>query len=329
MMHSYPAKLIFARELIETLHENKKMETETNIKNQPKAIEQQQVIANSVTSRDGTPICYYQLGHGPGLVLLQGAMGTAENFLELGKALADTFTVYIPDRRGRGLSNMDGNDYSIQKEVEDIGALLVKTKTSYIFGLSSGALISLQATLSLPAIRKAAIYEPPLFVNGLPITLMTQYEKEMAEGRLAAAMITAMKATQMGPRIFNLIPRGFLELLTNKMMESEDKNAKSGDTTMRMLAPTLKHDFQVVAEMNGKLETFGAINKEMLLLGGSKSPKFLKVDLDALEKVLPNAARVEFSGLGHAAAWNYDKQRNPDGNPERVAQELKRFFTRS
>jgi pimeloyl-ACP methyl ester carboxylesterase len=285
-----------------------------------------QHVTNSVRSKDGTTIGYRQYGHGPGLVLVQGAMGTAQNFIELGEALADDFTVYIPDRRGRGLSGAGSNDYSIQKEVEDIDALLTKTDVSYIFGLSSGALISLQATLHLSAIRKAALYEPPLFIHDLPIALMKRYEKEIAEGRLAAALITAMQATQMGPQIFNVIPRGLLELLTNKMMETEDKNAKSGDVTMRMLAPTLQHDFQVVSEMNGNLESFRAIQADVLLLGGSKSPNFLKVDLDALEKVLPHVTRIEFSGLGHSAAWNYDPQRNPDGRPTVVAQELSRFF---
>jgi len=302
------------------------MKTKAGIKNQTIAAIHQQPITGSVTSKDGTTIGFYQLGHGPGLILVQGAMGTAKNFLQLGEALADAFTVYIPDRRGRGLSEAGSDDYSIQKEVEDMDSLLTKTKTSYIFGLSSGALISLQATLRLPAIRKAAIYEPPFYVHGLPTALMTRYKKEVAEGRLAAALITAMQATQMGPKIFNALPRRLLESLTNKMMESEAKNAKSGDITMKRLAPTLQHDFQVVAEMNGTLENFRTVRADVLLLGGSKSPNFLKVDLDAMEKILPRVRRLEFPGLGHAAAWNYDKQRNPDGNPERVAQELKRFF---
>ena len=60
----------------------------------------------------------------------------------------------------------------------------------------------------------------------------------------------------------------------------------------------------------------------LLLLGGSKSPAFLKVALDALEKVLPHVTRVEFPGLGHAASWNTDR----GGQPEPVAQELRRFF---
>ena len=280
----------------------------------------------SVTSKDGTTIGYRQFGHGPGLILVQGAMGTADNFIQFGEALADVFSVYAPDRRGRGLSGDGNNDYNVQKEVEDLDALFNKTGAHYLFGLSAGALISLQATLKLSAIHKAAIYEPPLFVNGMPTALMMRYEKEMAQGRLAAALVTAMQATQMGPQIFNIMPRWTLELLTNMAMKSEDKEAKNGDATMRKLAPTLRHDFQVVAEMNGKLETFKAVHPDVLLLGGSQSPAFLKADLDALEKVLPHVTRIEFPGLGHSAAWNYDKQKNPDGRPEQVAQELKRFF---
>ena len=277
-----------------------------------------------VTSKDGTTIGYRQIGRGPGLVLVQGAMGTMQNFMELAEALENTFTVYVPERRGRGVSG-SGAD-GIQSEVDDIDALLRKTGARFIFGLSSGALIALQAALTLPAIEKAALYEPPLFVNGLPTTLLERYKSEMAQGKMAAALVTAMQATRMGPAIFSKLPRWLLESMTKMAMRGEDKSAKPGDVTMRMLAPSLRYDFQVVVEMHGKLDSFKAMRPEILLLGGSTSPAFLKADLDALEKALPHAERVEFPGLGHAAAWNVDKQRNPTGNPARVAEELRRFL---
>jgi hypothetical protein len=105
-------------------------------------------------------------------------------------------------------------------------------------------------------------------------------------------------------------------------MKDEDKKAKDYDITMRMLAPTLHYDFQLVIEMSEKLESFKAIRAEILLLGGSKSPAYFKVALDALEKALPHVKRMEFSGLGHGGAGNA----NRDGKPEQVAQELRRFF---
>ena len=282
----------------------------------------------SVTSKDGTTIGYRQLGHGPAIVLVQGAMGSAHNFMQLAGMLADAFTVYVPDRRGRGLSPLAySKDYSIQKDVEDLDALLAKTGAHSGFGLSSGAIICLQAALTLPAIHKGAIYEPPLFMNSSePAAFVTRFDQEMAQGKVAAALVTAMKGAQMGPPIFNTMPSFLLESLTNRVMKSEDKKGSGEYLPMRELAPALQYDFQVVVEMSGKLESFRALQAEVLLLGGSKSPAYLKVALDALEKVLPHVTRIEFPGLGHAGPWNYDRQRNPGGKPEVVAQALRRFF---
>jgi len=64
------------------------------------------------------------------------------------------------------------------------------------------------------------------------------------------------------------------------------------------------------------------VRADVLLLGGSKSPSFLTHTLDALSRVLPNVERVELQGLSHGAALD-------GGKPERVAQELQRFFARA
>ena len=46
----------------------------------------------SVTSKDGTTIGYRQLGQGPALVLVQGAMGSAQNFMQLARITASRRT---------------------------------------------------------------------------------------------------------------------------------------------------------------------------------------------------------------------------------------------
>jgi len=56
---------------------------------------------NTVISKDGTPIGYTQVGHGPGLIQVQGALGTAHNYRDLAQALSSDFTVYTPDRLQR------------------------------------------------------------------------------------------------------------------------------------------------------------------------------------------------------------------------------------
>src|ERR687888_610015 len=96
---------------------------------------------DSVLSPDGTTIGYRRYGKGPGLVLVQGATGPAQNFADLAPAPAETFTVCVPDRRGRGTSGPYGDAYSVAREVEDLAAVLDRTGSHLVFGLSSGSLI--------------------------------------------------------------------------------------------------------------------------------------------------------------------------------------------
>ena len=280
-------------------------------------------VTGSITSKDGTTIGYRQLGDGPGVVLLHGIMESAQSHMQLAEGLADTFTVYLPDRRGRGLSGPQGSDYRLEKEVEDLDALLTKTGAHYVFGVSAGAIVCLQAALTLPAIHRAAIFEPPLIIDdSVSTAFVERFDKEMAQGKVVSALVTAMKGSQMGPPVFNVMPRWLLELLTKMMTASEEKKAKADDVTMRMLASTLHSDFQLSVETKGALESFKAIRADVLLLGGSKSPAYFKVALDALEKVLPHAKRTEFPGLNHGASGNA----NRGGKPKLVAQELRQFF---
>jgi pimeloyl-ACP methyl ester carboxylesterase len=274
----------------------------------------------SVTSRDGTKIGYRQLGHGPGLVLVHGGMMASQNFMKLAAALSDTFTVYVPDRRGRGLSGSHGDRYGIDKEVEDLDALVTKSGAHDLFGLSSGALIALQAALTLPAIRRVALYEPPLPIDGRasPTAWVPRFERDLARGDLAAAMVSIMKGTGDSLPLFS-IPRFLLVPLMRLAIRASAKEAKGDDVPLDVLIPTMHYDPQLVKAMEGTLENFSMMRADVLLLGGSKSKSYLKVALDALGEVLPRATRVEFAGLGHLAADN-------DGKPERVAQELRRFF---
>lgn len=299
------------------------MSVRDSVKDQTSPAAQNHSVVGYVTSRDGTRIGYRQLGHGPGVALYHGAMESAQSHMQLAEALANDFTVYLPDRRGRGLSGPYGDAYSMQKEVDDVAALITQVGANAVFGVSAGGLICLQAALALPAIHKVALYEPALIANGSASTAwVARYDREMAQGKLSAALVTGMKGAQMGPPILNALPNWLLESLTNSAMKSEDKKAKDGDVTMRMLAPTLHYDFQLVIEMSDTQERFRSMRAETLLLGGGKSPAYLRSALDTLEQVLPQTRRVDFPGLDHGGSGNTDR----GGKPALVAQELRRFL---
>lgn len=292
------------------------------------AAQNKQSTPHTISSKDGTSIGYLKYGRGPGLVLVQGSMGSVENFRELAEALADSFTVYVVERRGRGISGPTGDNYSIQKEVEDLDAVLKETGAHCVFGLSSGAIISLQAAMQLLSIQKLAIFEPPLFMHGAyPKSKIDLYRKEIAAGETAGALVTAMQAGQFGPKAMQFIPHWLLKAFVKHIMKAEEKAGSGNYISMRDIAPTLQNDFQIVEEMNEKLESFKPLKTPLLLLSGDKSPVYLQTATNELAKLLPGAEHITLPGLSHAAPWNYDRQRNPDGKPAVVAEKLRSFFS--
>src|ERR1041385_8168163 len=117
----------------------------------------------TVTSKAGTTIAYSVQGSGPGLVLVDGAL-CSRNFGPMpgyARFLAESFTVHWYDRRGRGQSG-DTPPYAIEREVEDLGAILrVAGERPFVFGSSSGAALALQgAAAGLPS-AKLLMYEAP------------------------------------------------------------------------------------------------------------------------------------------------------------------------
>lgn len=286
-----------------------------------------EMTAGSVVSRDGTRIGYLRVGQGPAVVLLHGSQESARSHTRLALALADAFTLYLPDRRGRGMSGPFGPDYGIRTEVEDLAAVLAESGAQRVFGVSAGALVALAAARTRPDIRKLAVYEPALLTDPARYTgWVRRFDEEMAQGNVAAALITSMYGLDLAPPVFKLLPRRLLEALTNMAMKSEDKKAGRDTDTMRELAPTLHYEGVLLAEMAGTIETFRTVSADVLLLGGSKKgPAFLRPALDALAQTLPHNQRVELPGLDHGGSSDVSNT-NRNGKPEVVAQQMRPFF---
>jgi len=272
---------------------------------------------HTVTSADGTIIGYRQLGSGTGLILVHGGMMGSQNFMKLGQALADTFTVYIPDRRGRGLSGAHGN-YRLEREAEDMSAVVRITGAASIFGLSSGAIVTLQTALNEPAIENVILYEPPIPVGGYdPTRWVGRYKKEIAQHNFGAALLTVADGTN-GPTLLTRL-RLITSPLLNFAIRADMKNVKGDDVSLKDLILTMRYDPQAVVQSTGLIERAKELRANVLLLGGSKSPSYLKAALDALQATLPHVTRAKLEGVGHLSADN-------GGRPRLVARELKKFL---
>jgi len=76
-------------------------------------------------SKDGTAIAFDRIGGGSPVILIDGALcyRALGSSRPLAKLLAQHFTVFTYDRRGRGDSG-DTAPYAVEREVEDIEALV-------------------------------------------------------------------------------------------------------------------------------------------------------------------------------------------------------------
>ena len=282
-------------------------------------------LVGFVTSKDGTTIGYRQYGAGPAIVLVQGAVGTTHSYHELAVALAQDFTVYVPERRGRPLSpRAYSPDRVVQREVEDVQALLEHSKAHFLFGLSSGAVIALEAARLLPAVEKLVLYEPPLYVppQRMRFDLVERFNREIEMGRLPAAMVTALLTAEAAPSLLKFIPRVLLELILNTFLRLDARPKVRDYPPLRDVVPSMQYDFKVVSSLQDKFETFRAVKSAVLLLSSSGSSPYLRESSVALARVLPTSQRLVFQGLDHSGPWNADR----GGKPQIVAAAMRTFL---
>ncbi|MEH7073880.1 alpha/beta fold hydrolase [Neobacillus drentensis] len=263
----------------------------------------------TVVSTDGTNISYKYFGQGAGLLIVHGGFRASQHYLDLAKHLANDFTVYIMDRRGRNQSGPKGEDYHFQKEIDDIHSILRQHDIQLLFGHSFGALSSLNAASDYPLI-KLAVYEPPLYPY-FPTDWLPQFEREIDKKDFIGASVTFLKGMQMGGFIGKL-PKPLLKIFF-KMMAKGDEWEENIP-----LLETLPEEFRVVMDWDSGFERYKNIKIPTLIIYGTKTTDYLISSAKEFAKLIPNHQLLAIDGLVHNAP---DEQA-----PEQIALELKSFF---
>jgi pimeloyl-ACP methyl ester carboxylesterase len=238
---------------------------------------------STVISKDGTSIAYDKKGQGPALLLIDGALcyrasGPMEPLAQL---LKDHFTVYTYDRRGRGES---GNTlpYDVQREIEDIEALIeVAGGSVYVYGISSGAALALEAANQLKGIKKLAVYEAPFIVDDSlpprPDDLLERMDNLVAANKRGDAVKLFMK-TVGAPSIIIAMMR---------FMPAWSK--------LKAIAHTLPYDFRILGDTgSGKplpASRWASVNVPTIVMDGGKSPTWMRNAMKSLANVLPNVVQ--------------------------------------
>jgi pimeloyl-ACP methyl ester carboxylesterase len=248
--------------------------------------ESKQEMTRLTTSKDGTRIAFEKTGRGPAVILINGALSHRGLYGDrpLAARLSEHFTVYIYDRRGRGEST-DAQPYAVEREIEDIEALLNDAGSSaYLYGVSSGAALALQAAAKLgPAkVTKLAIYEPPYGQERQDFARQKQRVSELVRtGQPGEAAAFFMSAIGTPP-----------EALEGMKRSPEWEAIKKIDFT-------LAYDFAVLGDGAVPQDIIKAIRVPTLVMNGDHSMDFMQPTADRIAALIPHPQRKTLKGQTH------------------------------
>jgi pimeloyl-ACP methyl ester carboxylesterase len=265
------------------------------------------------SSADGTKVAFLTTGHGPSVIVIPGVLSMATDYADFARALGENFTVHTIERRGRGESGPQGDDYSILRECEDVHAVRRVTGASLLVGHSYGGLVALEVVRASRDFTKAALYEPGVSIAGsMPTSWMAGYVRKLAEGRRVAALVEFTLA-DAPPRI-QRIPPWLLQAMLMALVVMSRRYRQM----LRLLGQNL-NEWREIARLDGSYRNYREASADVLLMyGGRSDSEAVDLVVERLPSVLQHCETVCFPRLDH-----FGIERTA---PRQVAGAVKEFF---
>lgn len=238
-------------------------------------------------SADGTRIGYSRFGSGPPMLLVHGSTADRHRWDPVLPMLAEQHTVHVLDRRGRGLSATERHEYHIDREAEDILAVLHGIRDrAVVLGHSYGALCALQAALRTDRIERLVLYEPPAVVPGYEILSTDDFRelRSLAEDGDWDAVLGLFFREALG------VPERLLDAMRRNPLWQSRIAA----------APTLPRELEYASAFDIS-ERLGGIRVPVRMLLGTESPDYLRQATNAIAARLPNVEVRSLEGQQHLA----------------------------
>jgi Predicted hydrolases or acyltransferases (alpha/beta hydrolase superfamily) len=263
----------------------------------------------TVASADGTRIAYEKVGSGPALVLVDGALCYREfgPCRSLASHLADRFTVYFYDRRGRGASGPSAGaaaaPYAPEREYEDLAAVIdAAGGDAFVAGFSSGAALALQAAASGVTMLRLASYEAPYIglkeVRGVRPDYLGHLTGLLAKDDRGGAVGYFMVKMVGGPAFLPVMMRMFPKVWKQ----------------LKGVAHTLTNDATVMGGFDVPVAMLAKIAVPTLVMGGSKAKPNMVAAVQGVADAVPGSVRKTLAGQTHQV------------KDEAIAPELIAFF---
>jgi pimeloyl-ACP methyl ester carboxylesterase len=233
-------------------------------------------------------------------VTVHGAGSARWSFDLVRPRLEPHFTVWALDRRGRGDSEDGDGAYALEREVDDVVAVVREAGPgALLFGHSYGALLSAAAAGRLDGLPRLVLYEGPMGGVLADEAWTDRFEAHVRAGDRDAAVRDFMR--DVG---------GYSDEEIEAMRKTPIWEAR------KQVSPTVPRELRAEHALPFEQLALGALKPPALMLVGSRSPGWARRSTEAYAAAIPNGEVHTLEGQGHGAAT---------GAPELVASEILRF----
>jgi len=258
----------------------------------------------TAASRDGTQLGCVVDGQGPPMLIIHGTGDTQLGWRRIRPYLTPCFTLYLMDRRGRGVSG-DRDEYALEREWEDVAAMIdAIAEPVNIFAHSFGAMCALEGALSAGNVRRMCVYEPSVNRN------TGNAKREFTIDEMARLNALGDRDGVVAIHLRNII-NASEEIIEKQRSQSEAWAARLA------MAHTMPRELLALRNYQFDARHFAAIGVPLRLLLGEKSVGHGPGTAQSLLDAVPGSELVKLEGQGHFAMLTA---------PELLAQKLIEFF---
>jgi pimeloyl-ACP methyl ester carboxylesterase len=260
---------------------------------------------------DGTALAYREQGEGEAVVFVHGSASDLRSWEQQLPAIGSRYRAIAYSRR-YARPNEDiqpGADDQMLPHVDDLAAVLrvIDAAPAHLVGHSWGAFICLLAAIRHPEmVRSLVLQEPPV----LSLFVSTPPRPRELLPLLVRRPKIALAILEFGARTIAPTQRAFRRGDADQALQAFAHGVLGKETYERLPVERKQQARENLGALRAQLlgAGFPALDEEdvrgirvpTLLMTGQRSPAVLLRLTEHLQRLLPNAGRVEIAGASHA-----------------------------
>ena len=230
---------------------------------------------------------FKKLGEGTPIIILHGLFGSLDNWLSIGKVLAENHSVYLPDLRNHG-DSFHSDEFTYAAMAEDLREFIEQEdiQRPVVIGHSMGGKVAMKFAINYPDMFEK------LIVADISPRAYRPHHGDILEGLKSIDLAQIGSRKEADEALSKHIPEiGVRQFLLKNLTRGKDKQFK-----WRLNLPVIDAQIENVGE---GLEDRLATTKPTLFIRGGASNYIRDKDNIVIVAFFPNSEVKTIEGAGH------------------------------